>query len=205
MFQGESIGLMTSRMKDGSARKVTVVDYDSTWPSQFERLRDRVLRALSGVAVTIEHVGSTSVPGLAAKPIIDIDVIVASASDVAVVIERLSAISYAHRGNLGIEGREAFESPPGLPTHHLYVCVQGNLAVRNHLLIRDYLRGNAEAVIAYGLLKRQLAEQFPTDMTRYISGKTDFLLSILRDCGFSERELEAVADANLSADERSSP
>ena len=188
-------------MNDGSARKVTVVDYDSTWPSQFERLRDRVLRALGGVAVTIEHVGSTSVPGLAAKPIIDIDVIVASAADVAVVIERLSALSYAHRGNLGIEGREAFESPSGLPTHHLYVCVQGNIAVRNHLLIRDYLRGNADAVTAYGLLKRQLAEQFSTDMTRYISGKTDFLLSILRDCGFSEREREAVADANLSADE----
>ena len=186
-------------MNDGSARKVTVVDYDSTWPSQFERLRDRVLRALGGAAVTIEHVGSTSVPGLGSQTVIDIDVIVASAADVAVVIERLSTISYAHRGNLGIEGREAFASPPGLPTHHLYVCVQGNLAARNHLLIRDYLRRNADAVTAYGLLKRQLAEQFPTDMTRYISGKTDFLLSILRDCGFSERELQAVADANLSA------
>jgi GrpB-like predicted nucleotidyltransferase (UPF0157 family) len=183
-------------MKRHITSTVTVVDYDPSWPSIFETLKSRVLQALDSVAVSVEHVGSTSVPGLAAKPIIDMDVVVTSIADVTMAIERLSTIGYVHRGDLGIEGREAFCSPSGLPTHHLYVCVQGAVALANHLTVRNYLRQSPTAARTYGMLKKRLAETFPTDMDKYIQGKTDFLVGILRESGFPGHVLTAISDAN---------
>jgi GrpB-like predicted nucleotidyltransferase (UPF0157 family) len=143
-------------------------------------LRSRIVPVLGSIAVAIEHVGSTAVPGLAAKPIIDMDVVVASAGDVRVAIERLAALGYVHQGNLGIVGREAFETPAGLPAHHLYVCIHGGAALQNHLQVRDYLRRHADAAATYGRLKKTLAESFPDDIEKYMSGKTDFLTGVLR-------------------------
>lgn len=152
--------------------------------------------AVKDFAVSIEHVGGTAVPGLAAKPVIDIDVIVPSRAAMAVVIARLASLGYAHRGNLGIEDREAFSAPAGSPAHHLYACLQGSTALSNHLAVRDSLRRNPEAAAAYGALKKQLAQQFPDDMDKYIEGKTELLLSILRNASFPEPELNAIRDAN---------
>lgn len=177
-------------------RTIAVVDYDPSWPLEFEGLKARVLRALGDIAVSVEHVGSTSVPGLAAKPIIDMDVVVASAADAADAIERLATLGYAHRGDLGIEGRETFHVPPEWPAHHLYVCVHGAAALANHLAVREYLRRNQAAANAYGSLKKRLAETFPTDVDRYVSGKTDFLLGVLRESGFPGEVLAAIGQAN---------
>jgi len=177
-------------------RTIAVVDYDPSWSFAFENLKSRVMQVLGGIAVSIEHVGSTSVPGLAAKPIIDMDVVVASAADADGAIRRLATIGYAHRGDLGIAGREAFHPPPGLPAHHLYVCVQDAVALANHLAVRDFLRRNAAAARAYGLLKTRLADLFPNDIDRYVSGKTDFLVGILRDSRFTDDVLAAIDDAN---------
>jgi GrpB-like predicted nucleotidyltransferase (UPF0157 family) len=96
-------------------RKVEIVDYDPHWPEVFETLRQRIWAALGDVALSVEHVGSTSVPGLAAKPIIDISIVVPERSDVQTGISRLASLGYVHRGDLGIEGREAFANPDGLP------------------------------------------------------------------------------------------
>jgi GrpB-like predicted nucleotidyltransferase (UPF0157 family) len=160
-------------------RTIMVVAYDPAWSTQFEVLWSTILSAIGDIAVAIEHVGSTSVPGLAAKPIIDIDVVVASAADVAIAVERLAVIGYEHQGNLGVEGREAFKSPPGPPRRNLYVCVQGGTALRDHLMLRDYLRNNSDSAAEYGRLKKQLAARFPTDIDKYIDGKTDFILKVL--------------------------
>ena len=103
-------------------RRIKVVDYDPCWPKTFERLRSRILTALRDVALSVEHVGSTSVPGLAAKPIIDISIVVAERSDVETGISRLATLGYVHRGDLGIDRREAFANPDGLPMHNLYLC-----------------------------------------------------------------------------------
>jgi GrpB-like predicted nucleotidyltransferase (UPF0157 family) len=175
---------------------ITVVDYDPSWPSIFEALKSHVLQSLGSLPVSVEHVGSTAIPGLAAKPIIDMDVVVASVADVTIAVERLSPLGYVHRGNLGIEGREAFYSPSGLPPHHLYVCAQGAIALANHLTIRDYLRRNSPAARTYSMLKKRLADTFPTDMDRYIQGKTDFLVRILQESGFPNDVLAAITDAN---------
>jgi GrpB-like predicted nucleotidyltransferase (UPF0157 family) len=183
-------------MKEIGPSTIRVVDYDPSWPATFETLKSRVLQALGTLTVQVEHVGSTSVPGLAAKPIIDMDIVVAAPVDVPLAIEQLSTLGYVHRGNLGVEGREAFGNPSGLPPHNLYLCAQGATALANHLTIRDYLRRNSAAAKTYGMLKKQLAETFPTDMDRYVHGKTDFLLGILRESAFPEDVLTAIGDAN---------
>lgn len=161
-------------------RRVLVVDYDSSWPDMFEALRGPVWAAVRDVAISVEHVGSTAVPGLSAKPIIDIDVVVASSDSMSEAIERLATLGYVHRGNLGIEDREAFESPQGRPAHHLYVCPQGSAAHANHLALRDFLRRDSVAVAEYGRIKKQLAARFPDDIESYIAGKTGFILAALR-------------------------
>ncbi len=155
-------------------------------------LRRAVWAAVREVALSVEHVGSTAVPGLAAKPIIDIDVVVDSRDKVPEAIARLGALGYVHRGNLGIEDRDAFTSPEGLPAHHLYVCLQGSAALANHLALRDFLRCDAAAAAEYGRIKKRLAAQFPGDIESYISGKTDCILAILRSAGFPESVLQAI-------------
>jgi GrpB-like predicted nucleotidyltransferase (UPF0157 family) len=158
-------------------RRIEVVDYDPRWPKTFERLRSRIWPALRDVALSVEHVGSTSVPGLPAKPIIDISIVVPERSDVQAGISRLATLGYVHRGDLGVEGREAFANPDGLPIHNLYLCPRDSVALANHLAIRTYLRTDPEAAREYGELKKQLAERFPHDIDGYIDGKTTMLLT----------------------------
>src|SRR6188508_3746065 len=109
-------------------RSIVVVDYDPAWSVIFESLRAQLWAVVADVALAIEHVGSTAVPGLAAKPIIDLDVVVAP-GQVGTAIDRLSAIGYEHKGDLGVAGREAMRHPSGSRRHHLYVCAEGNLAL----------------------------------------------------------------------------
>jgi GrpB-like predicted nucleotidyltransferase (UPF0157 family) len=176
---------------------IEVVDYDPEWKRAFEELRARIWPRVEGFAVAIEHVGSTSVPGLAAKPVIDLDIVVAHDGDVQKTIDALAELGYKHRGNLGIEGREAFARPAdaAIP-HNLYVCVEGAVAFRNHIAIRDYLRQNPEVAKEYGALKKELAEKFPDDIDSYIDGKTDFLVGILRTQGFEREHVEEIDRAN---------
>ncbi|HWI65343.1 MAG TPA: GrpB family protein [Symbiobacteriaceae bacterium] len=158
---------------------ITVVPYRPEWQAEFRGYRDRVAAALGDVAVSIDHVGSTSVPGLAAKPIIDLDVAVADASVIPLAIERLAAIGYVHEGDLGIPGREAFINPPGTPRHHLYVCTVDNPEYQRHLLFRDYLRAHPDEAAQYGELKQELARRFPYERETYWRGKTELVLAIL--------------------------
>lgn len=184
-------------MYTSKCNRVLVVDYDPSWPDKFEELRRGVWPAVRDVALAIEHVGSTAVAGLAAKPVIDMDVIVAVRDKVPDAIARLGELGYVHRGNLGIEDREAFTSPAPSPAHHLYVCSQSSAALANHLALRDFLRQDPEAAAEYGRIKKQLAARFPTDMASYIAGKTDCILTVLRKMGFSESTLQTIQNSNL--------
>jgi GrpB-like predicted nucleotidyltransferase (UPF0157 family) len=150
---------------------VVVVDYDPEWPRDFERLRARAAAALGDMALSIEHVGSTAVPGMVAKPVIDLDVIVRSSLDVSIAIERLRSVGYEHEGDLGVLGREAFQWPAGEPRHHLYVCAADSDALRNHLLFRDYLRSHPDAAERYGDVKRKAAREFGDDRQGYFEAK----------------------------------
>src|SRR5271165_2328541 len=161
------------------ADPVTVVDYDQNWPTQFERLKDRAARAIPEFVLRIEHVGSTAVPGLAAKPIIDLIIQLDNAAQLATVIQRLEVLGYRHEGDLGVPGREAFAVPAGESRHHLYVCLPGCSQLANQLAFRDYLRAHETARAEYAALKRQLAEKHRNDRAAYTEGKADFVANVL--------------------------
>jgi GrpB-like predicted nucleotidyltransferase (UPF0157 family) len=173
-------------------RSVIVEEYDPAWPDDFELLRQRIWPHLADVALRIEHVGSTSVPGLAAKPIIDMTIVVASRNQVPKTIERLASLGYVHRGTLGIDDREAFDHPADLRRHNLYVCPAETIGVVNQIAVRDYLRVHPDAAARYGALKRQLAERFPSDIDSYVLGKTDFVLEILRRAGLTADQINKI-------------
>jgi GrpB-like predicted nucleotidyltransferase (UPF0157 family) len=126
-----------------------VADYDEEWPLIFEQIAEPVRGAVVDLGAHVEHVDSTSVPGLAAKPIIDIDVVVRSAEDVPTAIERLRALGYVYQGDKGIRGREAFMWPRGARAHHLYVVVRGSQPHLDHIHFRDYLRDHPEVAREY--------------------------------------------------------
>ena len=175
---------------------IVVLDYDPTWSAIFERLRSDIWPVISDLATSIEHIGSTSVEGLPAKPVIDMTVVVAAPSEMPQVIDRLATLGYRHRGDQGVPGREAFARPDGTSAHHLYTCVAGTLGLRNHLAIRDYLRQHPAQAQAYGHLKKRLAAQFPHDIDAYIDGKTRFILEILAVAGFAQAELDEIRAIN---------
>jgi GrpB-like predicted nucleotidyltransferase (UPF0157 family) len=160
---------------------IVIVDYDPTWPVVFERLKARAQSVLGDLAVEIEHVGSTSIPGAAAKPIIDMDVVVASPADISMAVERLAMLGYVHQGDLGVAGREAFRSPPGFPPHHLYVCLLDGREYRRHLAFRDHLRAHPEKVRAYVAMKREAAAHFRCNRDGYTRAKTTFVEEMLRE------------------------
>jgi GrpB-like predicted nucleotidyltransferase (UPF0157 family) len=120
-------------------------------------------------------VGSTAVPNLAAKPIIDIDVLLASETSLPDAIERLARIGYIHQGDLGILEREAFRAPDNELPHNLYVCPPRSVEFQRHIAFRDYLRAHPEDAKAYGDLKIALAKRFRDNRDAYIAGKDGFV------------------------------
>ena len=175
-------------------RDIVVVDADPQWPEWFERLRAYLWPAVDQIALRIDHVGSTSVPGLAAKPIIDMDIVVADDSEVRPVIEALRPLGYAWVGDLGVEGRQAFETSghPELPPHHLYLVVENNKAHLDHVLLRDFLRTDAEACRRYAELKRANARLAQGDMDVYVAAKARFVADLLSRAR-AERGLEPAS------------
>lgn len=149
-------------------------EYDERWPSWFERIRHALPEGL-----VAEHVGSTSVPGLLAKPIVDVDVVIESADSVAGVLALLEAAGWAHEGDRGIPGREAFESRPDLPPHHLYLVVRGSAPHRDHTDLRDHLRASTEDAVRYSDVKRSLAHLLPHDRAAYTEGKAAIVSELL--------------------------
>ena len=165
------------------AEAIEIVDYDPRWPSLFAALRDDIGQVLGPLAQQIEHVGSTAVPGLAAKPIIDIDVVISSKGDLQVVIQRFGVLGYGHEGDLGMPGREAFRSDRSTTAHHLYVCVAGSEALVRHLAFRDFLRQHPQTAQAYADMKQSLVHKFETDRDAYTEAKTTFIEQVLAEKG----------------------
>lgn len=166
-------------------RKIVVLPYDTAWQSAFEKIKGEIEEAIGDLIIGIEHVGSTSVEGMSAKPCIDVDVIIKDYSVFAAVIVGLKAIGYIHEGNLGIKNREAFNysGKEHLQTHHLYVCPQYSEELHRHITFRDFLRSNAEAVKKYSLIKEKAAELFPNDIDGYIEYKAPCIKELYKECG----------------------
>ena len=155
-------------------KKVIVMPCDPKWKDYFALLKQRVANVLGDLAIAVEHVGSTSVEGLSAKPIIDLDIVIEDYSALNEAIKLLSKIGYIHEGNLGIEGREAFDyiGEELLPKHHLYVCPKDSKELARHIAFRDFLRNTPEAVAEYGRVKEEAARLYPNDIDGYIQYKS---------------------------------
>ncbi|MBR6707499.1 MAG: GrpB family protein [Clostridia bacterium] len=165
-------------------KHVIVLPYDEQWERDFLKIKDEIRDALGQLAISIEHVGSTSVRGLSAKPIIDIDVVI-DGSALDPVIASLERIGYRHEGDLGIPGREAFkyEGKDHLRKHHLYVCPGDSAELKRHIAFRDYLRCHPEAVREYSLVKEEGAKLYPYDIEKYIEHKTPFIEKVYMEIG----------------------
>ena len=166
-------------------KMVIVQPYNKEWKSDFEAIRSELDIALGDLAMRIEHVGSTSVEGLSAKPVIDIDVVIRDRSVLPEVVIALQKAGYNHEGNLGIPGREAFkyEGKEHLRKHHLYVCAQDSGELRRHIAFRDYLRSHPEAVAEYSRVKEEGARLYPWDIDKYIEHKSPFIEKIYKEIG----------------------
>lgn len=156
-------------------RDILVVDYDLAWPDRFRTERGRIASALTETARRIDHVGSTSVPGLAAKPIIDIDVSVPDVTDEAAYLRQLEAAGYLLR--VREPGHRMMRS--GNLDVHVHICDSGSEWERRHLLFRDWLRRDAADRDTYAELKRQLAQRDWADMNAYADAKGPLIAEIM--------------------------
>ena len=165
------------------ARSSEVVDHQDRWSRDFEVIRRHLWPAVSAVAVAVavEHIGSTAVPGLAAKPVIDVDVVVPERRSAGPAVAALESLGYEHRGDQGVPGREAFAGGEGLPEHHPYVVVLGSAPHRDHVDLRDHLRRDPGAARRYAAEKRRLAHLLLADREAYVEGKAWLVRELLQD------------------------
>ena len=173
---------------------VLVSDYDASWAEQFNTLRTRYVNCLAAAGVSvvaIEHVGSTAVPGLAAKPVIDIDIVVTT-SDVAPASAALVGLGFRPLGELGIPLRWPFAAPDDFACTNTYVTESGSLALRNHLALRDTLRANAALRDEYGAVKKA-AGATALGICEYGNRKNDMVQRILSAAGLTADELSSIA------------
>jgi GrpB-like predicted nucleotidyltransferase (UPF0157 family) len=156
---------------------IRVVPYDTQWPAQYEAEAKRIREAVGKVAVGVHHIGSTSVPALRAKPIIDILVEVSSLAELDARTHALESLGYEAKGEWGIPGRRYFrrDDASGIRTHQVHAFDVRSLQADRHLAFRDYLISHPEVARAYGELKQQLAERFPNDIYAYMDGKNSFV------------------------------
>ena len=166
-------------------KKITVLPYDAEWKKDFEGIRREIESAIGHLIIGIEHVGSTSVEGMSAKPCIDIDVIIKDYSVFNEIVSGLSSIGYYHEGDLGIKDREAFgySDKPHLKSHHLYVCPEYSEELYRHITFRDFLRGNPDAVKKYSRIKEEAAILFPDNIDKYIEYKSPCIEELYEVCG----------------------
>jgi GrpB-like predicted nucleotidyltransferase (UPF0157 family) len=161
---------------------VVIVDYDARWPAMYEEERQRVLNATGELIVAIEHIGSTAVPGLGAKPIIDLMAAVRRLTDAEECIEPLESVGYEYvpeYNKIMPERRYFHKGPPERRTHHLHIVeLTGDFWTR-HLLFRDYLRAHPKEAQKYYRLKKDLSAKYHTDREGYTEAKSSFIESVI--------------------------
>ena len=165
-----------------SNRPVYITNYDDKWPDQYREVEEPLSAAFEEYALDIQHIGSTSIPELAAKPVIDVAVGLSEYPLPESVISAVEALGYTHRGEYGIEGRHYFvrySSGTGGPDVHLHAYSPGNNEWTAHILFRDYLRAHPEAAREYEALKRDLAARYTNERETYTTSKADFVMETL--------------------------
>ena len=158
-------------------RQVTVVPYDPRWPVAFERAACEVKEALGESLLAIHHIGSTSIPGIHAKPIIDMLAVASGLLQIDAYAERMRRIGYEAMGEFGIGGRRYFrrDNAAGVRTEQVHAFAAESPHLRRHLAFRDFLRSHPELAQEYSQLKQRLAAANPLDIEAYMDGKETFI------------------------------
>lgn len=166
---------------------ICILDYDPQWPARFETLKAELARALAPLVVGIHHIGSTAVPGLAAKPKIDIDAVLREEAVIPEAIDRIDAAGgYAFHGDPYGDGMWTFTRGHGSFGVRLYLCGPGNATHARRVLFRDWLRDHPADAAAYAALKRRLALEAAGDWRFYTGGKADFVATIVQRAAAAE-------------------
>jgi GrpB-like predicted nucleotidyltransferase (UPF0157 family) len=188
---------------EGAARKpgaIVLRDHDPAWPAAYGEIRRRLERLLDGLVQETCHIGSTSVPGLAAKPKIDVDIVLRSEAVIPEGIERLKAAGYVYHGNRYQDGMWVFTLGRGCYGERLYLCAPGTPTHLRRLLFRDHLRRRPEAAAAYAALKRSLAAEAIDDWDHYTSGKGPFVAGIVRQAAAAGVQEVTAGRGRIAAD-----
>lgn len=184
-----------------NVNEVVIVDYNPAWPALFEEEKKRLLAVAGQWIEDIQHVGSTSVPGLAAKPIVDIMIAIHRLADVEKCVAPIESLGYGYMGEHGLPERHFFRKPAPDTwrgrTHHIHMVLRDSNQWINQIHFRDYLREHAEGRQQYQELKRALAEQFGSDRFAYTDAKQEFIFSILRKAGHPD-ERDPLAGQMMS-------
>jgi GrpB-like predicted nucleotidyltransferase (UPF0157 family) len=160
-------------------REVELVPHNPEWSHLADEEAKRIMEQLSIPVIGIYHIGSTSVPGIKAKPILDFVIEVENLDDFIQSAEVLKELNYVSKGEYGIPGRQFFtKDTDGERSHHLHVFQQGHPDIERHLVFRDFLRANPEAAHEYEIIKEKLAKRFPKESGSYTEAKSDFILSM---------------------------
>jgi GrpB-like predicted nucleotidyltransferase (UPF0157 family) len=167
------------RQKHQEQREVELVPHNPEWSILANQEAERILEVLTFPVIGIYHIGSTSVPGIKAKPILDFVLEVKNLEDVISQVKVFEELGYISRGEFGIPGRQFFtRDTNGERSHHLHVFQHGHPDIERHLVFRDYLRANPEAAREYEKLKEELARRFPNASGSYTEAKSEFILSM---------------------------
>jgi GrpB-like predicted nucleotidyltransferase (UPF0157 family)/GNAT superfamily N-acetyltransferase len=160
-------------------RKIVVVPYDPAWPARYQQAATQLQVAFGTQLVAMHHMGSTAIPGIHAKPVIDILPVVQEITQVDALNPHLGALGYEARGEHGLPGRRYFVKRNGLVhQEHVHVYQIGHPEIERHLRFRDYLITHPTVAQQYSQLKEELARQFPDDSVRYTAGKSEFVQAI---------------------------
>ncbi len=158
---------------------VRIAEHDPAWPAQAGAELRRISEALGEMAVRPEHIGSTAVPGLAAKPILDLQLSVAAIEPRPPYVAALEQLGYLFVPAPESPGRHFFARPPQRPrTHHLHVCEAGGEDELRHVAVRDFLRAHPDEAARYAALKREVAARHPQDRLAYIEGKDEYVSAL---------------------------
>lgn len=181
--------------------------HNPNWKIEFENLKRILTAELHGFKIDIQHIGSTCIPGLHAKPILDIDLIINDKTQLGEIAEKLESVGYISRGEQGIPGRFAFrQSSARTPStgisinwqeHHLYVCFSDSLALKNHIIFRDVLLQDKILTETYAQLKIKLTNEKGMTRENYMKQKTNFIINVLAINGLTEEELDEIRNANV--------
>lgn len=190
----------SSDSPENKARKIEVVDYDPNWPLLFTVEAEKIKQALGSNCLEIHHIGSTSIPGLSAKPIIDMMPVVQNIQEVDQATQSMELLGYAAKGEYGIAFRRFFQKGGSERTHNVHVFQESDPEISRYLKFRDWLHSHPDDAENYAQLKRELAQKFPQDILQYCNGKDAFVASIDAKDGFDGwRMVKALTDREWEA------